>query len=54
MKEFPLDKYLATGTEYETAKRQALLIEAAGTDSSSEAILYVECKGLKKEAEDRG
>ena len=37
-----LAKYLASGTTYETAKRQALIIHKVGTDSTSKGVLTVD------------
>jgi len=42
VREFPLDKYLASGTEYSTDKRQALVIERVGTDSTTKGTLSVQ------------
>jgi len=41
-KKFPLDKYLASGTEYKTDDRQVLVIEKVGTDSTSKGTLTVD------------
>ena len=39
-----LDRYINVDTEYETGERVAYIIRKYGTDSSSDAILYIEGK----------